>query len=537
MKRQLRLRLVIFIVASGSMCLAAERTEISSMFPDTYKRVHQNALKRILANDAAGVIEELSAIAKQAPEDAETHYMLAVAYARLDRADDAASSMQSAVNAGLSPARFVGGTLTGLKSLRDHHAFRQLAESYRHRPVHGPMLGCVTGQSAKVWVRTLAEADVQVIAGMDEELTDGIQSKIVRSTRDLDFTAEVPIQGLKPMTTYRYAISIDGRRGDDQVHTFRTAPPVGARAKFRIAFGGGAGYVPQNERVWDTVRSFRPDALLLLGDNVYIDAPTMPEMQHYCYYRRQARPEYARLIASTPVYAIWDDHDFGTNDCSGGPLRDIPAWKPKVWQVFCNNWENPVEGRPGLPGCWFDFHIGDVHFIMLECRYWRNPKATDNHPKSMLGPEQKQWLKDTVRKSKGKFKVLCSSVPWTFEAKGDSPDTWNGYREERNEIFDYLVEYKVDGVVLMSADRHRSDLWKIKRANGYALYEFNSSRLTNQHVHPTMPAAEFSYNTKQSFGVVDFDTTADDPTITYLIVSIDEETVFDYTLRRSQLER
>ena len=122
-------------------------------------------------------------------------------------------------------------------------------------------------------------------------------------------------------------------------------------------------------------------------------------------------------------------------------------------------------------------HIGDVHFIMLECRYYRNPNGSAEHPKSMLGPQQKKWLLDTVKLSKSKFKVLCSSVPWTFIAKGDSPDTWNGYQEERNEIFDFLADNKINGVVLMSADRHRSDLWKIERDKGYPLYEFNCSRL------------------------------------------------------------
>ena len=64
--------------------------------------------------------------------------------------------------------------------------------------------------------------------------------------------------------------------------------------------------------------------------------------------------------------------------------------------------------------------------------------------------------------------------------------------------------------MLISADRHRSDLWKIDRPAGYPLYEFNSSRLTNQHVHGEMKAALFSYNKKQSFGTVDFDTTLAD---------------------------
>lgn len=77
-----------------------------------------------------------------------------------------------------------------------------------------------------------------------------------------------------------------------------------------------------------------------------------------------------------------------------------------------------------------------------------------------------------------------------------------------------------------------------RAAGSYPLYEFNSSRLTNQHVHPTMEkqGAIFSYNAKQSFGLVHFDTTADDPSVTYDVISIDEERVHSLTVRRSELE-
>ena len=50
-----------------------------------------------------------------------------------------------------------------------------------------------------------------------------------------------------------------------------------------------------------------------------------------------------------------------------------------------------------------------------------------------------------------------------------------------------------------------------------------------------MEQAEFSYNAKQSFGVVDIDTTQDDPLITYRIMSIDDEQVHEFELRRSQI--
>jgi alkaline phosphatase D len=153
----------------------------------------------------------------------------------------------------------------------------------------------------------------------------------------------------------------------------------------------------------------------------------------------------------------------------------------------------------------------------------------------MLGPVQMAWLEEQLKNSKGTFRVICSSVPWDFRTKGSSLDTCNGFRDERAEIFSWIDEFQLDGVVLMSADRHRSDAWRIERPGAYDLYEFNSSRLTNQHSHGTMAAAVFSYNEKQSFGLVSFDTTAADPTVKYEVITIDGEPVHEIELRHSQL--
>ncbi|SVC17374.1 uncharacterized protein METZ01_LOCUS270228, partial [marine metagenome] len=147
--------------------------------------------------------------------------------------------------------------------------------------------------------------------------------------------------------------------------------------KFTIAFGGGAGYVPKNERIWDTIGAIDPRALLLLGDNAYIDDPATPEMQLFHYYRRQSQPEWSKLAKQVPIYAIWDDHDFTTNDGWGGPAIEEPKWKREVWKVFKDNWDNPYYGGgEEQPGCWFDFWIGKVHFVLIDGRYYReSPKG------------------------------------------------------------------------------------------------------------------------------------------------------------------
>ena len=68
------------------------------------------------------------------------------------------------------------------------------------------------------------------------------------------------------------------------------------------------------------------------------------------------------------------------------------------------------------------------------------------------------------------------------------------------------------------------------------MYEFSSSRLTNQHVHRLIESSLFGYNDKQSFGRVDFDLKAEDPTVNYTIVNIDGEEIHSLEVKRSALE-
>ncbi len=306
--------------------------------------------------------------------------------------------------------------------------------------------------------------------------------------------------------------------------------------KFTIAFGGGAGYVPQNERIWDTIGAIDPRALLLLGDNAYIDDPATPEMQLFHYYRRQSQPEWSKLAKQVPIYAIWDDHDFTTNDGWGGPAIEEPKWKREVWKVFKDNWDNPYYGGgEEQPGCWFDFWIGKVHFVLIDGRYYReSPKGKDP---SMLGPVQMKWLKKTLKKP-ATFTVFCTNVPVTPKVKPGSKDTWDGYSKERQRIFQFIADQKIPGVIVLSADRHRSDAYRIDTGikGMYPLYEWQSSRLTNQHVHGLIKHSLFGYNEKQSFGRVDFDLTAADPTVKYTVVNIDGKAVHSLELKRSELQ-
>ena len=507
--------------------------------PGQLKRVHVPGMKLLSKGEGAKAVAEFQRLVEAEPDDDEALFGLAAGLTLVGNLDEAVATAAKAITAGLPPGRFYAGPRHILKPLVEAHGFQKLMAERDVRLVHGPMVGCVTDTSASFWVRTAAEAAVQVVVTPAKGMREPIRSEAARTGKGSDYTAVAQVKGLSPSTLYQYEVLVDGKRvAVEPPPRFRTFPAAGRKAAFTIGFGGGAGWVPPHEHMWDVVAKHQPLAFLFLGDNVYIDTPTMPDIQRYCYYRRQSQPQFRRLAAATGVYAIWDDHDFGTNDCFPG--RDIatPEWKLPVYHIFRENWVNPAYGggTDERPGCWFDFVIGDVHVLMTDGRYYRDhPKKVENP--SMLGTVQKRWLLRQLKASKGTFKVLCSGTPWAYGAKPGSVDPWQGFKAERKEIFDSIEQNKIDGVVLLSADRHRSDVWKLDRGVGYPLYEFESSRLTNQHRHGAMknPQCLFSYNAKQSFGLLTFDTTKPDPEVTYQIRSIDDEEIHRITLTKSQL--
>jgi alkaline phosphatase D len=420
-----------------------------------------------------------------------------------------------------------------LASVQDDEKFASLIDKHDLRLFGGPMLGCVTPTSAKVWVRTSRPARVQVVVSADASFASPVRSAEVHTGVDRDYTAVLPVEGLEPWTEYHYDVLVDGRSAVPQpLPKFRTNPQPGQTVQFAVGFGGGARYVPEKERMWDTIAKVQPHAFLFLGDNIYIDEPQWRGKQRAMYYRRQLRPEFRRMTSQAAIYSIWDDHDFGTDDVAGGLDPFKPAWKFPAWRVFRENWVNPFYGGgPEQPGCWFDFNIGDIDFFMTDGRYYRSFKDG-----TMLGPVQKQWLLDKLKASTATFKVIASGTLWTEHADKGGADSWWGVKEEREEVFSLIDRERISGVILISADRHRTDIYRIQRPNGYDLYEFETSKLTNNHTHGTKQQALFSYNKGNFYGLMRFDLTQPDPAMTFECVTIDDEVVHRFTLKHGQLE-
>ena len=497
-----------------------------------YKKLIRDAITEIEAGYLDEAHKYLLSYVGANPDDLEGLFAMSVLYTRRRDLRRAMEYAQKAIEGGLPVGRFLAGLGHLLDPLLEYKEFQILASKYRQNAIiHGPMVGNVSGYFAEVWLRTEAEVEVQIQVYEGDET---IFTSVPEHTSEEDnYTARITVSGLLPKTTYDYAILINGHKLNE-TYKLTTFPEKGQPASFTLAFSGGAGYTPQYERMWDTLTKQHPLAFLFMGDNIYIDHPERPLTQEYCYFRRQSRVEYRRFVSQTAIYAIWDDHDFTYNDSYGGPEVNEPYWKRNVLDLFQQNWINPYYGlNRKNPGCYFDFSIGQVDFFMLDGRFYREEPTGDD--KSMLGKVQKEWLKEKLKGSTATFKVIASSVPWAPGTKPGSRDTWDGHPEEREEIFNFLKENQIEGVILLSGDRHRSDAWVIHREGAYPLYDFMSSRLTNVHTHERVPGALFSYNKTPAFGTLEFDTQREDPQLIYRIISIENEEIHRMTLYKSQL--
>tara|TARA_R110002096_G_scaffold102753_8_gene226911 strand:- start:3892 stop:5382 length:1491 start_codon:yes stop_codon:yes gene_type:complete len=417
------------------------------------------------------------------------------------------------------------GAEGGMADLLKESAFVEAVEKHDLTLFNGPMLGDIRPTSAKFWVRTAGSASVRIKVG------DQMSEAVKTAAKD-DFTAVMTVSNLKPFTDYSYSVEVDGKTIKRDAFQFRTAPEKGQAVEFHVTFGSGSRYVPTNEFAWSNMAKARPLAYLGLGDNVYIDVEDRRGAQRLFYYRRCLSPAYSELISSVGMYAVWDDHDMAMNDSQGGAGMKAP-WKMPNWNVFRQNWNNPhYGGGETMPGTWHSFSLGDVDFFMTDGRFYR-----DKADQTMLGPDQKKWLLEELASAKGKFKVIASGTMWSDDADKGGKDSWAGgwARAERDEIFDLINEHKINGVILISGDRHRSDIWKIDRPNGYPLYEFVSAKVTNQHTHETFPNAVWSYNEGNFWGQLSFDLRQDDPVMTFKCIDISGEIVKEFPLKLSEL--
>lgn len=349
----------------------------------------------------------------------------------------------------------------------------------------GPMIAFSDPFEVGIWLQTREPAAVAVRfwpqARPAEVRTAGPQ----RTGRDQ--IALVRLVDLERDTAYAYEVLVDGAKVALPYPTdFKTRPAIvyrGGPSDFRFAFGSCA-YINNPERdetyggeyqIFQALDRLHPDFMVWLGDNVYLrDEEWTAESSMRARYRHtRSLPELQPLLARTAHYATWDDHDYGPNDSDWTfPLRRTSL------KVFTDYWPAQGYAPAGVPGVYRRFSWSDVDFFMMDDRYHRDPKnALDGPDKAMLGQAQMDWLLDGLASSTASFKIVvigsqCFSPHVRYES-------WARYPAERQRFLDFLEARKVKGVLLLTGDRHVTELLKLERPGQYPLYEYTSSPLTS----------------------------------------------------------
>jgi len=397
---------------------------------------------------------------------------------------------------------------------------------------HGVVIGDVRADSAILWARAAAEGRLNV------RLAGGAHRAIapVELTADHDFAGQIPLQGLRPDTRYRYRTWVSegpsGRaRGPEVEGSFRTAPDPNEPADVRLAYGGDVSGQNVCRDVTDgvpiarTIEDWDPDIFVGLGDMIYADDVCLPVGRygnaqiaraqaqatdlpgfwaHYHYNRSDAGLQ--SLLAFAPYVGVWDDHEV-VNDF--GPLTDTratPPYDPAVHlmplgrQAFLDY--TPITRDPAdLDRLYRSIRYGaNLELIVLDTRQYRDANsALDDQPrpKSMLGAEQLAWLKTTLASSSATWKVVVSSVPMSVPTgfpAANGRDGWanfdqaTGFERELLDILRFARQRGIRDLFWITTDVHFGEVFRytpFADAPGFHVYEMATGPM-NSGIFPNL---------------------------------------------------
>lgn len=352
-----------------------------------------------------------------------------------------------------------------------------------------PIVGDVSMRSAKVWCQ-LTASDHSIVPTVNVLDSAGHKVNVVPMTSaHLGNCYQVQLTDLTPGTRYSYFIGNEGGEAvsdtlfvkTQPLWQYRTDPP---ELNFLLGsctyvnepdydrpgkpYGGGYG-------IFDTMAKEDFDAMLWLGDNIYlreVDFGSLSGFVHR-YSHTRSLPEMQSLLSKGAHYAIWDDHDFGPNDCDGSWTH--PDWSRASFHAF---WPNPASGIPGADDLnTAHFLYGDVEFFLLDNRSHRVNHGMGPGKRQILGETQRNWLLNALRNSRAPFKMVAIGGQMVSDAA--IYENFAQFPEERDMLFDAINALDIRGVVFLTGDRHNSELSRMKLPNGNWVYDLTVSPLTS----------------------------------------------------------
>ena len=353
----------------------------------------------------------------------------------------------------------------------------------------GPLLRYAGTKSATFWVETSRACEVEVLG-----------RRVSTFAVEGHHYALLLVENLEPGSVIEYGVRLDGRVVWPP-NDGRPAPAVHTRSgerRVRLVFGScrvgdpqpAAGDFPETgiDALWAYSRQLQsgdaewPDALLLLGDQVYADEvspataefirgrrdigePPGEEIADFEEYTRLYReswsdPDIRWLLATVPTAMVFDDHDVNDDwNISAswvGEMREEPWWDARITGAFMSYWlyqhlgnlsppqlaeeellplvQDDADGGPRLREAarrwdresahsrWAYYRdFGDSRLLVLDSRAAR---VLDEQRREMIDEQEWDWI---VEHARGDFDhlVLASTLPVFMPQGIHHLEAWN----------------------------------------------------------------------------------------------------------------
>ncbi len=335
-------------------------------------------------------------------------------------------------------------------------------------------------------------------------------------------------------------------------------PPVGTEEEptpiSRIAFGSCA-FQWAEQPIFRTIVAAEPDLYLSLGDAIYGDFDgekaydVTPQSLRREWGKLAASPDWQQLVASVPVMATWDNHDYGHHSAG----VEFPL-KEESKEIFLDFFGEPADSlrrqRPGIYDAEFFGPEGRrTQVILLDTRTFKSPPRLADRPEgaggslgkyapnddpeaTLLGEPQWKWLEEQLRQP-AEIRLIASSGQIVADEKG--MDEWGNYPLERQRLFGLIASTGAEGVILLSGNVHFAEISRTDEAP-YPLYDFTSSGLT--HVNGEYPKAPNRDRVAGpyvdlNFGLLEIDW--DEGVIILRAVGLDGTTEFEHSVHLDEL--
>jgi alkaline phosphatase D len=286
-------------------------------------------------------------------------------------------------------------------------------------------------------------------------------------------------------------------------------------SNFTIAFGSCNNQFLVNP-FWNEIAKNNPDIWIWGGDIIYSDTEDMAFLEEN-YIKQKNNPEYANFSKNIEILATWDDHDYGLND--GGADYSKKVASQQLFLDFIDVSKN--DERRKQEGVYFskDYVVENetIKIILLDTRYFRTALLPSTESKkryqpmasndaTMLGKTQWNWLKNQLQNSKASYTIIVSSIQFLSSEHGF--ESWGNMPNEVKKLEDLISSTKAKNVLILSGDRHISEISKKEITNlNYPLIDFTSSGLTHSYTNYSGEPNKFRVGnvvSKKSFGLLKF---------------------------------